>query len=476
MEYNVMKLSLTRCSAFAACCLATAQALAAAGLNQPEMVAPARGSATNRTNSPPAPPVPPTVQTPAHVESGAPAALASDACCEPACGVEASCGCNSCGSACGNGGWSWGDCLGNCCLGDAWTLQSCLTPCCDSPTYGGWISMGYYNHNERLSFDQSDGLAFRDFPHHLNFDQVWLYVEKVAESDGCCADYGYRFDIMYGVDAQFAQAFGNPRALDGPNRGSWDASFDNGPYGWAMPQAYVEVARGDWSWKIGHFWTPAGYEVVPATGNFFYSHSLTHFSSEPFTHTGVLGTLEASDCMTWYAGWSLGWDTGFDQFDGGSTFIGGFARKFSDNMTLTYISTIGNLGWRSGGDFGFSQHVVLVSDVSCRLKWVLQSDFVSTEGTLADEDFNNEDYGVTNYLIYKLNDCWSAGARLEWWKSNNVTGLSDSFQEITGGVNYHANANLVIRPEVRYDFTNEGGGTGDDYNQWFFGVDAVFSF
>ncbi|MEX2316141.1 MAG: outer membrane beta-barrel protein [Pirellulales bacterium] len=452
--------------ALVACCAASAPALAQRGLSQPDLAAPAIPNRPAAQNAAPQPPAQPPVHEPAPLHQ-------SNA---PACGAEASCGCESGCSTCGSGG-GLGDLLScDCCLGDAWTLQSYLTPCCDSPTYGGWLSMGYYNHNERLSFDRSDSLAFRDFPHHLNFDQVWLYVEKVANSDGCNADYGYRFDIMYGTDAQFAQAYGNPGALDAPNRGSWDASLDHGPYGWAMPQAYGQIGWNDWSIKIGRFWTPVGYEVVPATGNFFYSHSLAFFNSEPVTHTGVLGEYRASDCMTYHVGWALGWDTGFDQQDGGSIFHGGFIRKLNDDVTFTYMTTIGNFGWRSGGEFGYSQHFVLVNDLSPCLKWVLASDFVHTEGTLADDDFNNEDYGLTNYLIYEINDCWSAGGRFEWWKSNSVTGLSDSFQELTGGVNYRANANLVIRPEVRYDFTNEGAGTGDDYNQWFFGVDAVFTF
>jgi hypothetical protein len=334
--------------------------------------------------------------------------------------------------------------------------------------------MGYYNHNERLSFDQSDGLAFRDYPHHANLDQAWLYVEKLAEADCCCADWGYRVDVMYGVDAQFAQAFGNPRALDGPNLGAWDASFDHGPYGWAMPQAYVQYAYGDWSWKIGHFWTPAGYEVVPATGNFFYSHSLTQFNSEPFTHTGALGQYSANDCMTWYLGWSLGWDTGFDQFGSGNIFLGGFTRNLNDSVTFTYITTVGNFGWRSGDQFGYSHHVVLVNELNSCWTWVLQHDYVHTDGTFADDGFQNEDYGVTNYLFYKLNDCWSVGGRFEWWKSNNVTGFSDSFQDATVGLNYRPHANLVLRPEIRYDWTNEGA--IDGYNQWFFGADAVLTF
>ena len=130
--------------------------------------------------------------------------------------------------------------------------------------------------------------AFDDYPDHLNLDQAWVYFEKIAEADACSADWGYRFDMVYGVDAQKTQAFGNDDNV-------WDVSFDNGSYGWAMPQAYAEVGFGDWSVKVGHFFTLVGYEVIPATGNFFYSHSYTMFNSEPFTHTGVLGTYTASD-------------------------------------------------------------------------------------------------------------------------------------------------------------------------------------
>lgn len=379
--------------------------------------------------------------------------------CEPSCGCEDGC-CSSCG----------GSSLFDCCLGDAWTLQDYLQPCCDQTvTYGGWFSMGYYNENERLSFDEGDELSFNDNPDEINFDQVWFYVEKLAEADCCSADWGYRYDIMYGAQAHTAQAFGNEDNV-------WDVSFDHGIYGWAMPQAYVEYAKGDWSVKAGHFWTPAGYEVVPATGNFFYSHSLTHYNSEPFTHTGVLGAYSASDCMTYYAGWTLGWDTGFDQFDGGNNFVGGFTYDANRDVTFTYISTVGNLGWKSGGEFGHSHHLVGVATLSPCWTWVVQSDLLFTNGTLNDDDFENEDKGVTNYLYYTLNDCWSVGGRAEWWKTNLLTGESASLYEITGGINYQAHANLVVRPEVRYDWTPSEEAIDDDYNQWVFSIDAVMTY
>jgi hypothetical protein len=66
------------------------------------------------------------------------------------------------------------------------------------------------------------------------------------------------------------------------------SSWDNGKYGWAAPQSYIQLNKGDWDIKIGHFFTLVGYEVIPKTGNFFYSHSYTMFNSEPFTHTGAL--------------------------------------------------------------------------------------------------------------------------------------------------------------------------------------------
>ena len=91
----------------------------------------------------------------------------------------------------------------------------------------------------------------------------------------------------------------------------------------AIPQLYVEAGYGDLSVKAGHFYTIIGYEVVQATGNFFYSHAYTFNFSEPFTHTGVLATYNANDNVTVYGGYTLGWDSGFD--DNGDAFLGGIS-------------------------------------------------------------------------------------------------------------------------------------------------------
>ena len=256
--------------------------------------------------------------------------------------------------------------------------------------------------------------------------------------------------------------------------GSWDNSFDHGVYGWAIPQAYGEVAYGDWSVKVGHFFNFEDYEVIPATGNFFYSHSLTFNNSGPFTYTGVLNTSKVSDATTVWAGWALGWDTGFDQFNGGSNWIGGFKTEASDDLTFAYVSSAGNFGLRSAGGSAYSQSVYAIADLTCRTQYVFQTEYSTSNGFLDDPDFDAENVAVVNYLFYTLNDCWKAGGRVEWLKTNTMTDESTSFYELTGGLNYQANANLVIRPEIRYDWSSTD--FAGDYDRAIFGIDAVLTF
>jgi len=406
-----------------------------------------------------------------------PSCEAGDSCCEEAaCGDEVACG-DECGDACGGNGdlcSGWSMC--NCCPGDPWLLQSYLQPCCDkSITYAGWMQMGYHTDNTGLSRARGDLLDTNDVPDDVNLQQLWFYTEKATEADACSADWGYRFDMLYGTDAQKTQAFGNTGAGTAGGPEGWDNGWDHGVYGWAMPQAYLEVAFGDWKVKGGHFYTPLGYEVFPATGNFFYSHALTFFNSEPFTHTGMLGTYSGLEGYTIYTGWTLGWDTGFDQFENGNNFVGGFTRTFSEDLSFTYLCTVGDLGFRSGDEFGYSHSMVGIATLSEKTQYVIQSDLVAADGLFGDDDTDNFDVGVNQYLFYTINDCYKLGGRFEWWKTDQL-GESTSFFEITGGINYRPHANVVIRPEIRYDFVADEDVVDEDYDRDIFGVDAIFTF
>ncbi|HEX7234939.1 MAG TPA: outer membrane beta-barrel protein, partial [Nitrosospira sp.] len=163
---------------------------------------------------------------------------------------------------------------------------------------GGWINGGAtFNPSQLTGFNGP--VTFADRSNRFQLNQFNIYVQRPVVAEGSTWDFGGRIDFMFGTDAIFTQAYGVP-AFDVNtgqplNRSNWDLDVccaSTRYYGIAFPQAfaeaYVPVGNG-LNVKVGHFYTPIGYESVPAPDNFFYTHAYTMQYGEPFTHTGVLG-------------------------------------------------------------------------------------------------------------------------------------------------------------------------------------------
>lgn len=387
-------------------------------------------------------------------------------CTEPACGCESGLGCDGgCDSGCGSG---CGSLFGDCELGDPWQLfgEHC------GWTAGGWTQIGYHTAAQR---------NFNSRPNEVQLHQAWLYAEKALDTSNGF-DIGGRIDYVYGTDGPDTQAFGTGRG--------WDTGWTNGnDYGHALPQAYFEAGYGDWSVKIGHFFTIIGWEVVGAPDNFFYSHAYTMYNSEPFTHTGALATYQMDDDTTIWGGYVLGWDGGFD--DNGDAFLGGISRGVSDDLTLTYATIMGRFGERRFNDIaerGYMHSLVADYSVTDKLQYIIQNDILdSKDGTGARA---RSSFGINQYLIYTLSDRVAVGSRFEWWNIDppGFDGLDEGRADIyalTTGINYRPHANLIIRPEVRYDWargtTSENAANNlglfeSGRDQFTFGMDTIFLF
>ena len=395
--------------------------------------------------------------------------------CESTCGMELPCaaGCDD-GLGCSTGG----SCLGSCPLGglmesgsssDAFSLFGSV----GNFSMGGWVQLGYH--------DEANSL-FNNRPDKLNLHQGWLYAEKAIDTSNGF-DIGGRIDYIYGIDSGDTQAFGtDPRG--------WDNDWDNGAfYGSALPQAYAEVGYGDLSVKLGHFYTIIGWEVVTAPDNFFYSHAYTMYNSEPFTHTGALGSYTPSDDVTVWAGYTLGWDSGFD--DNGDNFLGGLSFGICEDITLTYATTIGRFGAQPLGtpEKGYMHSIVADITLTDKLQWIVQSDLLDTED--AQDNDARETFGINQYMIYTISDCLSLGGRFEWYNQNGVylndngtpNNANDDFRQesdiyaLTLGLNAKPCANVIIRPEIRWDWDDDRLiGLEDGDKQTTFGIDSIFLF
>ena len=327
---------------------------------------------------------------------------------------------------------------------------------------GFWTQFGY--HTEGAN-GFGTGLM-NSYPNNLQLHQQWAYLEKVVNTGGSGVDWGFRVDYVYGTDAPDTQAFGGQ--LDDWDFGWWYGPDGNG-YGSAIPQAYAEVG------------TVMGYEAVPATGNFFYSHSFEFYISEPFTHTGVLLDYALADDVTVVGGWTAGWDTGFTN-NGGSCFIGGLRLQLTDNAALSYMTSWGDAGFddqfgNPGSDTNGYFHTILFTwDVSDNWTYVMQSNLIDNDLLLGS---NKDAISWNNYLFYTINDCWKVGTRFEYFKDPRIpvrqTG-GDAVNEVydfTVGLNYKPMANVVVRPELRWDDFHRDSGLQDTF---LFGIDTVITY
>lgn len=374
-------------------------------------------------------------------------------------------------------------------------------------------------------------ITFNDRAWQGMMNQLYLVNERTLGED---LGWGGRVDLLYGTDyvfttAQGLDAFGgepNSLGLSGPRWGS------SRYYGLAMPQLYGELGREDLGVKFGHFYTLIGYEVVPAIGNFFYTHAYTMQYGEPFTHTGILGTWTPSDQFGVVAGitngwdnWDNSWDSGlianpaYPGFNSNAAFLGAITMTSADeSQALILANSSGNelggldaLGGQLVGNRTVTS-IVYTNELSERLNYVYQSDIgyqfnanplYQTAGQQAGTAFW---YGVNQYVFYNFTDTLIGGMRLEWFRDNNGTrvfsnvrnslmggvpadsGFAGNFWAMTWGLNYLMGNNIIVRPELRYDwFSADAGGqvanggilpygNADKSSQFYGGCDVIWQF
>ncbi len=397
---------------------------------------------------------------------------------------------------------------------------------------GGWLNGGVTYNANSPSNNFNGPTTFGDRSGEPQLNQLNLFLQKTVTTAGDNWDIGGRFDIMFGTDSIFTQAYGVP-AFDintgkPLNRGSWDLNFlgsnNNRFYDIAIPQAYAEfnvpVGNG-LNVKAGHFYTPIGYETVPAPDNFFYTHAYTMQYGEPFTHTGIMGNYAVDDnwavmggVVTGSAtgGWDGGWDKQLGNWGG---LMGATWTSTDKNTSFNASGTYGGTSEQSSQDWALYS-LVLKHNITDKFHMMLQHDhgYANKVFGLGDSEW----YGINTHLTYDVLDNLAAGIRAEWFRDQKgfrvcspgrvgaatyalPNGTANSFGSggqftagctagsyyaITAGANWKPLKWLNIRPNVRYDWidasTFAGAGSalgpfGDGKNdQFLFSTDFNINF
>jgi hypothetical protein len=321
----------------------------------------------------------------------------------------------------------------------------------------GWIDQGVtintFSPRDRSNFP----VVFNNRSNEYQLNQAYVRLQRPVNADGGRWGVGGTVDLLYGTDSLFTTSRGLEVNRDfGPK---WNAQ----QYGLAMPQLYMEVAVpwGDdgATVKLGHFYTIVGYETTPAPENFFYSHSLCLFYGQPVTETGLLGEKKVGN-FKFQAGVTRGWDNWEDN-NNDLSFLGGITWTDSDNCSSLAVAV------QSGPEqneppesTNFRNLVTLVYQQKLGERWqyVLEYDFGQEERNDLLRLPPAKWVDLMSCLFYTINDHWKAGVRAEWFADGagvRVPGAvpNTDLYEISVGLNWTPRSRVIVRPELRYDWT-----------------------
>lgn len=388
---------------------------------------------------------------------------------------------------------------GNGCVGpdtDPWRLFQNWNDCHEWKITG-FTDAGATANRRDVASRYNGPVTFND-RNEGTLNQLWLTAENAVDTSQYSWDVGGRVDIMYGSDYIFNQTTGFETHDDGTPH--WNG---NPYYGLVMPQIYGEIAYNDLSVKVGRFFTILGYEVIPATGNFFYSHAYTMQYGEPFYHWGGLATYKYSDSLSLIGGVVNGWDS-IDRLQDNWGFVGGALWNNGDGTSVALTGISSNepnpAAAIGGGAFTTRSMYSLVVSQQINDCWtyVFQNDMAvqnrANPNVPPGAPLTAEWYGINQYLFYTINNNWKAGMRLEWFRDDdgvrvsgvrpgnpNVGSFAGNFYEMTYGLNWTPTTNITVRPELRYDWYDSGnfGGPlpyndGTDADQFLAAFDVIW--
>jgi hypothetical protein len=341
--------------------------------------------------------------------------------------------------------------------------------------------------------DINVGRVFDDQHDEFYLNQIDITVARtLTADDNEITGYANRFNVggkmewMYGQDARIIHS-----------NGLFDWYVDNGARNeeFDLTQAYLEfgvpVGNGLLV-TVGKFVTPIGIEVINPTQNALYSHSYLFGFAIPFTHTGVTAKYSFSENLYVTGGIVRGWEQSLEDNNDDPSYLvsAGYTWTPGSGKPINFIvsaitgpeQTDTNGNWRTLID------LIATTKISDQLTVGLNADWAYEE----DAAFNNEGvatgqqaqwYGVAAYASYVISDMFTVNGRAEWFNDkDNCRGLGTNVYEATIGVsikpwaNHEIGSNLVIRPEFRYDYAEEGIFDNGQNDQCTVAADVIFTF
>jgi hypothetical protein len=340
-------------------------------------------------------------------------------------------------------------------------------------------------------------VSYDIFPNEIQLNQAVIYVERLPDTvQNTHFDWGYHLTAFYGIDYRFTTA---------KDYFSQQLLKFNHQYGFDPVLEYVDLyfpVKDGLNIRIGRFLSVPGIEAQLAPNNYNMTHSLL-YTIDPFTDTGIYGTLKLSKQWIVQLGVSAGHDVALWSEDAKASAIFCLNYSTASNNDNFYGCANGinngKYAYNNLQDYDFTWYHKFNSKwhTATEAWYMYERDVPNVAGNvsspIAPELGANgafckagvlrctaPEYAIVNYLNREINSKFMIGFRSDFLddKKGQRTGFATKYTENTLYATKYIGSTIMLRPEIRFDHSWDlaAYNNGKARNQLFFGMDLIYKF
>jgi hypothetical protein len=348
----------------------------------------------------------------------------------------------------------------------------------------GWVAPSF---NYSTSANSNYPLSYDIYPNSVVLNQAVIYIERLPNTvQNKHFDFGFHVTGFYGNDYRFTTAKGYF---------SQQLLQKNRRYGFDPVLEYVDLyfpVKDGLNIRMGRFLSVPGIEAQLAPNNYNMTHSLL-YTIDPFTDTGIYGTLKLNKQWIVQLGMSAGHDVAPWTVDRTPSAIACLDYSTKSNHDNFYACAnginSGKYAYNNLQDYdGTWYHKFNAKWHMATEAWYMyerdvpnvSSDAVNPVPTELGQRCTAPEYAVVNYVNREVNSKLMIGFRSDFLddKKGQRTGIATKYTENTLYATKYFGSTVMLRPEIRFDHSWDklGYNNGTARNQFFAGADLIYKF
>ncbi|WP_084214155.1 outer membrane beta-barrel protein [Terriglobus sp. TAA 43] len=378
--------------------------------------------------------------------------------------------------------------------GNTYPLMSALKLQNSRTKIYGWVAPSFnYSTSDKNNFP----VSYDVFPNSVVLNQAVIYIERLLDTvQNRHFDWGYHITGFFGNDYRFTTAkdYLSQQLLQKNRRYGFDPVLE-------YADLYFPVKEG-LNIRIGRFLSVPGIEAQLAPNNYNMTHSLL-YTIDPFTDTGIIGSLKLSKQWMVQLGLSAGHDVAPWSDDRKPSAIACVNYSTASNRNNFYACANGI----NDGKYAYNnlQHYDATWYHKFDAKWHMATEawyMYEREVPNVAENVANPvpietgangaycapgqvrctapEYAIVNYINREVNPHLTVGFRSDLLndKKGQRTGIATKYTENTLYATKYFGTTVMLRPEIRFDHSwdRPGYNNGTARNQFFVGADLIYKF